>query len=249
MKIFRKIILLALVLCLGLSSALVNADDSGSSGESGGQGGTNTEGVSAYGHAYYWFDRGGWQDSTSGGSGVEPAQGIFHLGDSDVPDKMYETFMEGLNSKIPYPRGYHPNALTRAAGLRRAMKEACEKAIQKSGNPTQGARVVGVAITYSVYNGNWGIAPTWVGTNKFTDLFDGHGATESELPDKYGWGTEVNENQYSRALPHEKWRDYIYRIGAIDSPGDGSEWQVYVVAVTDTEPSNPSGSGKVKKTY
>ena len=226
--------------------------DDGGGGSGGGGSGTGGGVFEGGGRVFVWFDEGGWKDSTSGGSMVPPTQGVFHHGDSDVPDVMFNLFKDLLQSKIREQTGQQVThapfayAEERLDVLREKMKEACERAIARGRDNSQGARVVGVAITWNFPSGGknvyWQIGNDMAGisTHTFSGLFDNRPANSSELQNKYGWGTEVNRSKHNDAREGEIWRDYIYRIGAIDNADVAlADWNVYVVAVTDSEPGDP----------
>lgn len=230
----------------------VIADDGGG-GAGGGGSGTGGGVFEGGGRVFVWFDEGGWKDSTSGGSMVPPTQGVFHHGDSDVPDVMFDLFKGLLQSKIREQIGQQIThapfyyAEERLNVLRGKMKEACERAIARGGDNSQGARVVGVAITWNFPTGGknvyWQIGNDMAGisTHTFNGLFDNRPANSLELQNKYGWGTEVNRSKHNDAREGEIWRDYIYRIGAIDNADVAlADWNVYAVAVTDSEPGDPT---------
>lgn len=244
--------------------SILGDDGGGGAGDGGdGAGGDILDG----GKAHVWFDRGGWKDSTSPGSGIEPVQGVYYKGqgiNSTGITKMYNTFLGLLEDEINRQRaekgkdaiehwdGYLED---RTEAFKQAMVDACERAIARGGgDSTLGARVVGVAITWNEHElspGTWHIGNDGEGkrTHYFTPMFNNNkgNAIEDGLRDSDGWGTFVNQTDWSDALEDETWREYILRIGAIDNQGVGGDsWNVFVVAVNDAQPPR-SGDVKIFK--
>lgn len=263
----------------GDDTDFIAADDGGGGAGGGGEG----QGESRWagcGVEYVWFDRGGWAGESA------PAQGSYSFGDSDVPDAMYWTFVNQLDKQIKdaienpgshrvyLASGADSNVTTGLNGnqerwgiLRQSYVNACNNAIVRGGDYSQNARVVGVAVTYSlmyddgVYywmpgpDGNYtssvyGMEPEdW---NTYWNLFDNKAGEDVMgdgygLPAAYGWSDYVNTTDFNDAYSNETWRDYIYRIGGVDNSTQPQAWQVYVVAVTDNMPPKPTGQLKIRK--
>lgn len=247
----KKIVALLVALLTIASTSLLFADDTGGGSGSGGQGG-GFIGGSDWGMVYVWFD-----DS-------EHSQGEFSNGDSDVSDVSWNKFIDLLSQEISAETGktvtpdftYRPE---RWAKLRQDFKEACQNALDRSTDKSQKARVVGVATTYNVLQDttNWYIGAQVQGSynHSYVNMFGNKPADTSSssnprhvLPENIGWSDTVDVTKHNSAYTGESWRDYVYRIGNKDAySGNGDEWQVYVVAVTENMPPQ-NGEVTLKKT-
>lgn len=205
-------------------AALATGDGGGGGGTEGGGGG-GVAGSARF--AFVWFDKGGFYDNAD----YQSAQGWDRQSAKVLLDKLSAYIGKSVSPYVSPSAG-----VSTETAYYRAAEAALENARRRSGKAH--ARVVGVGVRY--YTGE---TSSWIGQNEWSVTNDGinmafdqlitRKGTASELLSAAGWD-QVVEGQTSDALPGETWRDYIYRIGKVDLPG---EYNIVVVAVADGQPA------------
>ena len=204
--------------------------------EGGGTGGEEGSGGSGQGSAqksFLWFDRGGFVDA----GGYEPTQG-WDTASADYFKGLMESHIgHTMSTRYRPPFGKNNDRL---------YYDSAEQALQNARNRagTEHARVVGVGwwwfadedyghpdqFAFATPDDSWW--STW------ETLMQRPGNVD-ELPNECGWGDIVDGTS-------ENWRDYIWNLGSVDTPGH--LYTVVVAAVADNEPPGISlGSSGVMK--
>ena len=189
--------------------------------DEGGGGGGSEGGGSSSGTHYkrmIWFDRGGFVDAGA----EQPVQGW----NSDSADYFLDRMEAIMGGEI---RGSDGTGRPHIDKWRSAANEALANARRRSSSGR--ARIVGVGWAYLKL-----VPPPGYGFGHgytYNELLTRAG-NSTELPSADGWGDVVDGTGHSDARPGETWRDYIWRIGRVDNPGD--DYSVVVVAVADSEP-------------
>ena len=209
--VFAGLGLLALTALGGIGVAFA-ADGGGGGGSVGG--GDSSESVE--GRAFIWFDRGGTYGE------VDPAQGW----DDDSSDYFLEIMEDYMGGELRGKDGTgYPH--------RQKYYDACDDALARARKRSGQAHARIVAVGWCWFRFDYGPGFGLYHGNDFDQLIKRKGNL-TELPNKYGWNTEVDSTKHNDAKEDEVWRDYVYRIGRVDCPG--SDYSVVVIAVASGEP-------------
>lgn len=213
---------------------------------------------------YVWFDKGGFT-----ADGRRPAQGAYSKSagwiNNNSGTNPIDYQISLITKKIRAKGGrykndkYNPNlkgAHNRVSEFKAAAKEACINAIDRSGDNSQRARIVCVAVTllHDDDTNSWWFGGHAAGGNwaYYHNMIPRAGKSSELQPwgPNSGWNEIVDHSKWNNAQSGERWYNYIYRIGYKDV-GDvnlKNGKRYIVLAVTDNQPSN-TVDVKIKKTW